>query len=618
MMNTNNHHTSCCSVCLEQFDRGAHLPLSLTPCGHVACKACLATWLASHGTCPECRQQVTGQVPNRALMDVLEATVVPEPEPLTTVTDRADNQRIQAPAVQGPAVSVGRIAAAAATNVSAPAATRLFEVVAGSQQPRQEVLQDKCHEAFYIIDNSGSMNNGDGKIFECRRSDGHVTQRSNITRWQEAGSKTLQIAQYNVQRNMRASYYLLNPTRSSRWECGTDFITVDPTSDQVQQQLTALERLLLPRNVCGGTPLHKIAAHFNRELLQLRAPTMNSREATVNFNVITDGQPDNKALFERELRNLAQNHNIFLTVNLCTDNQEVIAYYNELDTALGTEVSGMDVIDDMLGEMEEIEQAGNTFFVYSHHIHVARMAGCFNAAADLVDEEQLSLHCTLQLVCEVLGSPEVLVRAMQHDTQQQFLGLADNINSAAGSVYDLKTRRMQKPIIMKQLRRATAPSVRSRVQLQVSNTIASNPALSASLVAGVVVAVFTIFGNDCVEGGLSLCNCMRASGVCGSSAMIWVLSMKLFCTTSSEVTSAPTFNAVVKTLWRVAKWVWKFTMGIFKLFGMLWKLVHWMWSLVQWTIFGLVVCSTIMVFSGRVPCIMSACEWAFWALRLTL
>ena len=41
----------------------------------------------------------------------------------------------------------------------------------------------------------------------------------------------------------------------------------------------------------------------------------------------------------------------------------------------GTEISGVDVVDDMDAEAIEIKNAGNDFFVYTHDLHVARMAG---------------------------------------------------------------------------------------------------------------------------------------------------------------------------------------------------------------------------------------------------
>ena len=50
--------------------------------------------------------------------------------------------------------------------------------------------------------------------------------------------------------------------------------------------------------------------------------------------------------------------------------------YNSLDEKLGTEVSGCDVLDDYEAEGKEIRDSGNSFFIYTHALHVCRMAGC--------------------------------------------------------------------------------------------------------------------------------------------------------------------------------------------------------------------------------------------------
>ena len=41
---------------------------------------------------------------------------------------------------------------------------------------------------------------------------------------------------------------------------------------------------------------------------------------------------------------------IFLVINLCTDNDAVVDYYNDLDKVLGSELSGLDVLDDLESE----------------------------------------------------------------------------------------------------------------------------------------------------------------------------------------------------------------------------------------------------------------------------
>ena len=79
--------------------------------------------------------------------------------------------------------------------------------------------------------------------------------------------------------------------------------------------------------------------------------------------------------------------------------------YNGLDGRLGTEVSGCDVLDDFEAEAKEIRDNGNTFFVYTHALHVCRMAGCSSKEADMMDEEKMPLYSCLALVDQLLRVP---------------------------------------------------------------------------------------------------------------------------------------------------------------------------------------------------------------------
>ncbi len=58
-----------------------------------------------------------------------------------------------------------------------------------------DVLDDKTQFAFYVIDNSASMSNVDGKSI-LKTEDGrvHIFGNGKISRWDEAKEKILQIA----------------------------------------------------------------------------------------------------------------------------------------------------------------------------------------------------------------------------------------------------------------------------------------------------------------------------------------------------------------------------------------------------------------------------------------
>merc|ERR1719242_2719579 len=136
---------------------------------------------------------------------------------------------------------------------------------------QKEVIRDQCLTSIYVIDNSGSMGHyADGKTFEIT-DDGIIRKKNGVLRWKEAESKTQQIAAYNVQREMRAAYYLLNPkntnqrqrswrgVQSNEWKEDIDYVVIDPRRDGPQQtahKMNILKKTLLSqRNIRGNTPL---------------------------------------------------------------------------------------------------------------------------------------------------------------------------------------------------------------------------------------------------------------------------------------------------------------------------------------------------------------------------
>ena len=106
----------------------------------------------------------------------------------------------------------------------------------------------------------------DGKTFTYDRQQ-RVQKCANLSRWEEAASKTLQIARYNIKRNMTASYYLLNPA-SGDWVVDRDYIVINPSKSSRAENVRCMtqlqEKLLSPDNIRGSTPLDRITRHFSK------------------------------------------------------------------------------------------------------------------------------------------------------------------------------------------------------------------------------------------------------------------------------------------------------------------------------------------------------------------
>ncbi|CAD7926020.1 unnamed protein product [Amoebophrya sp. A120] len=198
--------------------------------------------------------------------------------------------------------------------------------------------------------------------------------------------------------------------------------------------------LLSSGSIRGSTPLHSITQYLSREL-ETMTREMNLRHALpINMNLITDGEPDNRIQFENQLKKLCNEFRsslaIMLTINLCTDDDDVVDYYNELDKKLGNEINSLDVLDDLESEQKEVLKAGNTFVTYCEELHVCRMAGCNAVIADSIDEEELQVFHATKLARELLGfssSTLAKVGSTVAADQSSSSGGAVNANSSTTS-----------------------------------------------------------------------------------------------------------------------------------------------------------------------------------------
>ena len=103
----------------------------------------------------------------------------------------------------------------------------------------------------------------------------------------------------------------------------------------------------------------------------------------------TDGQGRSDVTTKREfteaLRSL-EGLPVWIVIRLCTDEDAVVDFYNELDDQL--ELS-LEVIDDFTQEAREI-YACNKWLNYALPLHRCREMGYYNRLFDLLDERSLS------------------------------------------------------------------------------------------------------------------------------------------------------------------------------------------------------------------------------------
>ena len=143
----------------------------------------------------------------------------------------------------------------------------------------------------------------------------------------------------------------------------------------------------------GVTPLTE---HINaiRQSIENMVPQLYANGQKVAIVLATDGLPTDaygnsneftNQQFRDALKSL-EGLPVWIVVRLCTDEEAIVNFWNELDAQL--EVS-LEVLDDYVSEGQEIYQM-NPWLTYGLPLHRMREMGFYNRLFDLLDEQPLS------------------------------------------------------------------------------------------------------------------------------------------------------------------------------------------------------------------------------------
>lgn len=242
--------------------------------------------------------------------------------------------------------------------------------------------KDKFARRFWIVDDSGSMATPDG----TRLANNGRTMVS-CTRWKEVQDTVEFHAKIASALQAPTSFRLLNNDGpGARMEVGLEKSGGD-------QDVQAVRKIIQRAEPYGVTPLARKITEIKGEIEDM-LPDLQKNGQRVALIIATDGLPTDDHGYGGEAANeelgqalsSLQGLPIWLVIRLCTDEDKVVSFYNQLDSKL--ELS-MDVLDDWKSEAVEV-QTLNRWVNYGLPLHRVREMGCVSRVLDLLDERQLT------------------------------------------------------------------------------------------------------------------------------------------------------------------------------------------------------------------------------------
>lgn len=287
----------------------------------------------------------------------------------------------------------------------------------------QSILLKSCEKypiRYFIIDDSGSMNTNDGHRVVGDRLDARKQKMVKCTRWSELAACLHFHSELSHAAKAPTEFRFLNMAEP---------ILVGNPSDQEGHGLDMFKRLIDEEGPGGQTPLCEQIRQVVSKISLIEEDLRSSgRKACVI--VATDGEPTDGDLVEamRPLQQLP----CWLVIRVCTDEEEIIKYWNNIDGELEIE---MDVLDDLAGEAEEI-RAVNPWLYYSESLHRLREFGSAMKELDLIDESLLSSEQMASVCSALLCGPSDQRLPLPEIDFAEFASQAKRLMSQRPLVFD--------------------------------------------------------------------------------------------------------------------------------------------------------------------------------------
>lgn len=322
----------------------------------------------------------------------------------------------QWPPAAGPAVGAPVLSGGTPEWVSLPV---VAEACGGPLGLANALVESRVSTAasFWVVDNSGSMATADGSKLVHRQDGSYSVVR--CTRWEELRDVVCSQAALALSTRSRIDFHLLNPPNT----LARQFVSLGLESSSscpsrggaaTLQDLTAA----LASTPTGSTPLTEAVLTI-QGLLEGMAPTLRSTGQQVVVVLATDGLPNDPGSFVAAVSNLQRLGCVWLVVRLCTQSDQVLEYWNNLDSQLE---APLEVLDDAAGEAREIAVV-NGWLTYGFPLHLIRTAGFRHKLFDLLDEQPFIGTQVAEMVALLFGCPPLPNPEADWVSFQQRLGV---------------------------------------------------------------------------------------------------------------------------------------------------------------------------------------------------
>jgi len=308
---------------------------------------------------------------------------------------------------------------------------------------------------IWVVDNSGSMTNTDGHRFVETSSSKKIKVVS-CTRWAEIKETVLYHAEISALLQAPTVFRLLNPSAGIH-----NLSIADKGAEKIENDLREIKSAMYKISAAGITPLSRHVREI-RQIIQTMSPSLTAEGKRVAVILATDGLPsDDRGMsggavqreFVETLRSL-EGLPVWVVVRLCTDDDAVVDFYNDLDAQLEMSI---EVLDDFESEAKEIYRH-NPWLNYTLALHRCRELGYYHRLFDLLDERRLTKG-ELREFCFLLFGEDVFDSVPDAEADWDgFYGAIDKLVHTENEQWDPIYKRAKKIIHMKALHQAYGES----------------------------------------------------------------------------------------------------------------------------------------------------------------